>query len=98
MSIRVERLRIGPYQLVRQLEPGPLAERWLAFKEQDQTAHVGYRFKMGHDKAEQRRFVNAVEGLSPLSHPHLLRSSSLRWGLEGGRGSSPRMPATMMDW
>src|SRR5215471_1080470 len=49
MSIRIERLRIGPYQLVRQLERGPRAERWLAFNEVDQTAHVAYRFRMGPD-------------------------------------------------
>src|SRR5437870_2438015 len=72
MPIRVERLRIGPYRLVRQLEVGPLAERWLAFNETDQTSHVAYRFRMGQDKAEQRRFLGAVEGLAPLSHPHLL--------------------------
>ncbi len=84
MSIRIERLRIGPYQLVRQLEPGPLSERWLAFNEFDQTAHVGYRFRMGHEKSEQRRFVSAVEGLSPLSHPHLLPIEQFALGVGGG--------------
>jgi serine/threonine protein kinase len=84
MSIRVERLRIGPYQLVRQLEAGRLAERWLAFNEGDQTPHVAYRFKMGHDKAEHRRFMGALEALSPLSHPHLLPIEQFAFGIGGG--------------
>ena len=84
MSIRVERLRIGPYQLVRQLEPGRHSERWLAFNETNQTAHVAYRFRMGHEKAEQRRFLSAVEGLAPLSHPHLLPVEQFAFGIGGG--------------
>jgi serine/threonine protein kinase len=84
MSIRVERLRIGPYQLVRQLEAGRLAERWLAFNEAEQTPHVAYRFKMGHDKAEHRRFMAALEALSPLSHPHLLPVEQFAFGIGGG--------------
>jgi len=84
MSIRIERLRIGPYQLVRQLEPGRQAERWLAFNEADQSAHVAYRFRMGNDKAEQRRFLSATEGLAALSHPHLLPVEQFAFGIGGG--------------
>src|SRR5262245_13325638 len=84
MQARVERLRIGPYRLIRQLRPGGLGERWLAFNESDQTDHVAHRFRMSQDKAEQRRFVAAVEALSPLAHPHLLPIEQLSLGIGGG--------------
>jgi serine/threonine protein kinase len=71
MEGRVDRLRIGPYRLVRRLESGSLAERWLAFNEQDQTSHVGHRIRLAA-ASEARRFVAALESLSPLTHPHLL--------------------------
>jgi serine/threonine protein kinase len=84
MSSRIERLHIGPYRLVRQLESGARADRWLAFNEQDQTAHVAYRFPIGSDKVEQRRFLAAVEALSKLSHPHLLPVEQFTLAVGGG--------------
>jgi serine/threonine protein kinase len=84
MSSRIERLHIGPYRLVRQLQAGPLAERWLAFHEGDQTAHVAYRFRLVPDRAEQRRFVAAVEAMSALNHPHLLPVEQFTLAAGGG--------------
>jgi serine/threonine protein kinase len=84
MEARVERLRIGPYRLIRQLQPGGLGERWLAFNEADQSDHVAHRFRMGYDKAEQRRFIAAVEALSSLAHPHLLPIEQLCLNVGGG--------------
>jgi|SoiMethySBSTD1v2_1073268.scaffolds.fasta_scaffold477970_1 serine/threonine protein kinase len=84
MSSRVERLHIGPYQLVRQLEGSVPAERWLAFNQSDQTTHVAYRFKLSQDKSEQRRFIAAVEAMSPLSHPHLLPIEQFSLVVGGG--------------
>jgi len=69
---------------MRQLQPGGLAERWLAFNEADQSDHVAHRFKLGGDKAEQRRFVAAVETISDLSHPHLLPIEQLCLNVGGG--------------
>jgi serine/threonine protein kinase len=77
MSSRVERLRIGPFKLVRQLESGGPGDRWLAFNECDQTAHVAYRFRLPPDKSEQRKFLASIEALSPLSHPHILSIEQL---------------------
>jgi serine/threonine protein kinase len=84
MEARVERLRIGPYRLNRQLQPGGLGERWLAFNESNQTDHVAHRFRLSQDRTEQRRFVAAVEVLSPLSHPHILPVEQFSLGVGGG--------------
>lgn len=84
MDARVERLRIGPYRLLRQLQHGGLAERWLALDERDESAHVAYRFRLGHEKSEQRKFVAAVESLSRLAHPHILPTEQLALGVGGG--------------
>lgn len=84
MQARVDRLRIGPYRLVRQLQPGGLGERWLAFNESDQSDHVAHRFRMSQDRSEQRRFLAAVEALAPLSHPHLLAIEQVSLGIGGG--------------
>lgn len=84
MEGRVERLRFGPYRLLRQLQAGGIAERWLALDERDQSAHVAYRFRLGHDKSEQRRFIGAVEAASALSHPHLLPIEQFTLGMPGG--------------
>jgi len=84
MEARVERLRIGPYRLLRQLQGGGLAERWLALDERDQSAHVAHRFKLGHEKSEQRKFVAAVEEMARISHPHILPTEQLALGIGGG--------------
>jgi serine/threonine protein kinase len=72
MESRVHRLRIGPFKLVQQLEAGPLAERWLALDEREESTHVAHRFRPGTDRNELRRLVDGMERLSGLSHPHLL--------------------------
>lgn len=72
MDDRVARLRIGPYLFVREIEPGRLADRWLAVHERDDTTFVVHRFRVSRDRLEQRRFVTAVESLADLDHPHLL--------------------------
>lgn len=72
MESRVQRLRIGPYRLVQQLEPGRMAERWLAFNEETESTHLAHRFRTGLDRFEQRRLVESIERLAPLSHPHIL--------------------------
>jgi serine/threonine protein kinase len=71
MEVRVERMRIGPFRLVRRLEAGPAGERWLAFNEREQTTHVAHRIPVG-GPAGTRRFLTALEGTSNLRHPHLL--------------------------
>jgi hypothetical protein len=65
--------RLGPYVLTRSLTRHPMAERWLALHERDQTSHIAYRFPIRRDKAEQRRFLAAAEHLAALDHPHILR-------------------------
>jgi serine/threonine protein kinase len=72
MESRVHRLRIGPFRLVQRLEAGPVAERWLALDEREQSTHVAHRFKPGTDRSEIRRLVEGMERLSGLSHPHIL--------------------------
>jgi serine/threonine protein kinase len=84
MEGRVDRLRIGPYRLVRRLEAGTVGERWLAFNEQDQTSHIAHRIRLA-GAAETRRFLSAVEAISPLQHPHLLPVEQYSLG-SGGFG------------
>jgi serine/threonine protein kinase len=71
MEVRVERMRIGPFRLVRRLEAGPVGERWLAFNEHEQTSHVAHRIPLAGG-AGTRRFVSASEATAALRHPHLL--------------------------
>lgn len=72
MESRVQRLRIGSYRLVQQLEPGRLAERWLAFDEEHESTHLAHRFRTGSGRYEQRKLIESIERLSPLAHPHIL--------------------------
>lgn len=65
--------RLGPYALTRMLDQHPLAQRWLALHEVEQTSHVAYRFPSPLDKAEQRRFLTIAEQLGDIDHPHLLK-------------------------
>jgi serine/threonine protein kinase len=85
MEVRVERLRIGPFRLVRRLEAGSIGERWLAFNEQDQSSHVAHRVKLG-GPSESRRFVRALEAISQLKHPHLLAVEHFSLGDGGDTG------------
>jgi hypothetical protein len=90
METRVERLRIGDYKLIRPLEPAPLhaplaapagAQRWLAFNEPEQSAHIAYRFKLA--RMDPMAFRAAAEAGRPLCHPHLLPVETLEIGPAG---------------
>lgn len=84
MESRVQRLKIGPYRLVQQLQPGAMAERWLALNEQDESTHVAHRFRYGPDRRDERRLIGAVEALGPLSHPHILPIEQFTLNVGGG--------------
>jgi serine/threonine protein kinase len=73
MATTQERSRLGPYVLTRPLARHPLAARWLALHERDESSHIAYQFPVCRDKAEQRRFLTAAEALAKVSHPHILR-------------------------
>lgn len=68
----LQKPRFGSYELVRPLSAGPISERWLACHEFDHTSHVVHYFPGRHDRAGQRRFLEAVETVAGLSHAHLL--------------------------
>ncbi|MCL4740638.1 MAG: hypothetical protein KJZ54_00380 [Phycisphaerales bacterium] len=72
MSPQPVRVSLGPYVLVRQLTDGRLGERWLSLHERNQTSHTLHRFPPSHDKAEQRRLLEAFETLSAFRHAHVL--------------------------
>ncbi len=79
----VDRPRLGRYILTRPVATGPLADRWLCVHQDDQTSHVAYRFPVCHDKPEQRRFVDAVQRVSALEHPHILRIEQFFFDVAG---------------
>lgn len=70
-SEHVQRPPIGPYRILRPLQPGRLAARWLAVHDRDLTSHVAHEFSC-RDRAEQRRFTAAFEQVSGLEHPNIL--------------------------
>lgn len=72
MESRGQASRIGPYRLVRPLKPGRLGVRWLAVNDLGPESHVIHELPVGGDKAEQRRFLNAIESLAGLDQPHIL--------------------------
>lgn len=72
MSNQTERVRFGPYQLVRELSPSPMGRRWLALRESDQTSHAVYRFGSLPDRVGRRRHTRAMQSLAGLRHPHIL--------------------------
>ncbi len=72
MDTSIERLRVGPYRLVRPLDGGVVAERWMALNEQTLSTHLAYRFLLKDERAESRRFMAALESIGGLKHPHLL--------------------------
>jgi len=63
--------RFGPYRMVRELDHGPLGERWLSVHEVELTSHVVHRFPPRTDKSGQRRFLSAVESVRGIEHPHI---------------------------
>jgi serine/threonine protein kinase len=88
MEPRVERLRVGPYKLVRQLEGAsgrgmrPAAsQRWLAFNEDSQSSHLAYRFKL--PALDAGGFASAAEAGRALAHPHLLPIEHIEIGPAG---------------
>ncbi|MBK7404538.1 MAG: hypothetical protein IPJ41_07845 [Phycisphaerales bacterium] len=72
MSHQTERVRFGPFRLVRELSASGLASRWLALRERDQSSHCVYRFATCQDRVERRRHTRAMQMLSGLHHPHIL--------------------------
>jgi hypothetical protein len=73
MSESTHRLTLGPYVLTRELEASVMAQRFLALHETDQSSHVAYRLGVLSRRADQRRFLAAVESLSGLDEPHILK-------------------------
>jgi serine/threonine protein kinase len=71
LAEQVGRLPLGPYRIIRPLQAGKLAPRWLAVHDRDQTSHVAHEF-VCRDRAEQRRFLTAFEKISELDHPHIV--------------------------
>jgi serine/threonine protein kinase len=67
-----DRVRFGPYQLVRELSPSPMGRRWLALRESDQSSHAVYQFEALPARAGRRRHMRAMHTLAGLRHPHLL--------------------------
>ncbi len=73
----------GPYRLIRPLAPGTLGERSLALHVRRQTSHVVHRFRVCRDRVERRRFTSALDALTRLGHPHLLRVEQFSFGAAG---------------
>lgn len=65
--------RLGRYILTKQLASGILGERWLAVHELDTTAHIVHWIRSDADRPHQRRTIHALERVSELDHPHILR-------------------------
>ena len=72
MDRTTEDVRLGPYRLLRPLESNHLAERWVGLHERDQTTSVIYLFPPCHDRADERRFVRAMERVAALHRAHIL--------------------------
>lgn len=83
METQPERVRFGPYRLLRNLDACSAAERFLALHEKRQTSHVVYRFGVFHDAPERRRFIAALEPLARLDHPHLLPVEEYSFAADG---------------
>jgi len=66
------RPRLGPYVLLRPLTPCRHGERWLGVHELRHDTHTLYKVRACLDRAEQRRFLDAMGALSRREHPHLL--------------------------
>jgi hypothetical protein len=72
MSDQAERVRFGPYRLVRRVSSSLLGKRWLALRESDQTSHTVYEFGCLPDRVWRRRHTRAMQLLATLQHPHVL--------------------------
>ncbi len=64
--------RLGPYRLLRPLESSDIAERWVGLHEREQTTFVVHLFDVCHDRADERRFISAMEKLSSFEQAHVL--------------------------
>ncbi|MGP1273574.1 MAG: hypothetical protein ACTS22_09595 [Phycisphaerales bacterium] len=65
-------LSFGPYELVRQLRAGRTAERYLALHPDRLTHHVAYRFGLGSDRSDRRRFLETIERVAAVNSSHTL--------------------------
>ena len=72
-----QRLTLGAYEIVRELEPCAISRRWFAVHARHQTSHVLYELSACRDRSVERRFVAAVQSLAELDHAHILRVESL---------------------
>lgn len=72
MDRTIEHDRIGPYRLLRPLEGSRHGERWVGLHERDQTTWVVHLLPTCHDRAEERRFLRAMERVASLKHAHVL--------------------------
>lgn len=84
MEDRVPRLRVGPYLFLRQMERARFADRWLAVHEQEDSAHVVYRFPLPPGAAEQQQVATILERATHLNHPHILPIEQVSLGSVGG--------------
>lgn len=82
MPSRVERLRVGPYRLLRPLVAGSAGERWVAAHEEDHSLHVAHRFKDA-DRAKAEAIAEAARALADIAHPHLLPIEGVYHGVAG---------------
>ena len=65
-------LSFGPYELVRPLRSGRSADRFLALHPDRLTHHVAYRFALGPDRSDRRRFLDTIERVASVTSSHLL--------------------------
>ena len=72
---------LGPFELVRELEPHAVAGRWLALDRRDQSSHLVYRLGPFHDGGDRRRFLSAAAAWASVQHLHVQRLE--HYGLDG---------------
>ncbi|TVQ60579.1 MAG: hypothetical protein EA378_10840 [Phycisphaerales bacterium] len=63
----------GPFELVQELHPHPLAGRWLALDRRDESSHLIYRLGPFHDGTDRRRFLAAAAAWAGVQNIHVQR-------------------------
>ncbi len=81
MNTNDPRPRLGMYRLIRPLDAHPMADRWLALHEGNQTSHIIYKFAHLSDRTHIRRFAGAIERLMAIGHPHVLPVEEFALGM-----------------